>query len=276
MGRLVTVLICTSLYDCDDRGPGSRRRCEPLTVVPKPRSTDSPTRASMGIASSWTGKSRCKPRIGKMRPRQPRTRLANDESNNMALGSDGNELTQTVGEQPTGQSPEDRAIAFTTAVRDHRVAIHSVARRLCGDDAAGDVTQDVFMRLWRNPNGFDPSRGTMRQYVSTLARGAAIDHLRRRTAQRTNDQRTAADASGPAFGTEQLLDAESRARIIAGVGSLPATERDAIAAAFFLHLTDREVAVSLGIAEGTAKSRIRSGLTRLRTELDDVHLLLFP
>jgi len=154
------------------------------------------------------------------------------------------------------------------AFRESRSAIYGIARRYCGDDAAADVTQDVFLRVWNNPTAFDAARGNLGQYMCTLARGIAIDHLRRRTSRQNRDVRHA--SSAPAADSDlahRLIDSEAADRVRQALGHLQSGERHAIMMAFFGEMTYREVAIRLGVAEGTAKSRIRAGLAKLREEL---------
>lgn len=157
---------------------------------------------------------------------------------------------------------------IVSAFRENRITIYAIARRYCGDDAAADVTQEVFLRVWNNPNGFDAVRGNLRQYMLTMARGIAIDHLRRQSSRRRRDVRHAAgeqdieqDLARP------LIDSEVAERVHRALEQLHANERQPILMAYFGEMTYREVAIRLGVAEGTAKSRIRSGLTKLRLEL---------
>lgn len=156
------------------------------------------------------------------------------------------------------------------AFREHRGAVYGVARRYCDDDAAADVTQEVFLRVWNNRAGFDEARGNIRQYLCTIARGIAIDHLRRKSSQQGRDTRHATITTRIEVDsdlTAQMIDAEVAGRVQAALAQLQTGERHAIVMAFFGEMSYREVAIRLGVAEGTAKSRIRSGLAKLRDDL---------
>ena len=149
--------------------------------------------------------------------------------------------------------------------------IYAIARRICGEAAAADVTQEVFVRVWTNGHLFDETRGNLRQYLCTVARGVAIDHLRRQAAQLQRDDRHALARTGETWDALRgLIDAETAERVRRALGRLHSTERDVIMAAFYRDMTYREVAIRLGIAEGTAKSRIRTALLKLRVELADL------
>ena len=156
------------------------------------------------------------------------------------------------------------------AFRLHRGSVYAVARRFCDDDAAADVTQEVFLRVWNNPAGFDEARGNIRQYLCTVARGVAIDHLRRTTSRAGRDTRhVSAIHGGNPDGdvARAMIAAEDATRVQRALERLQTGERHAIMMAFFGEMSYREVAIRLGVAEGTAKSRIRSGLAKLRLEL---------
>ncbi|MEO7399116.1 MAG: sigma-70 family RNA polymerase sigma factor [Ilumatobacteraceae bacterium] len=166
---------------------------------------------------------------------------------------------------------DEGVAALTEAFRQNRTAIYAVARRICGEDAAADVTQEVFLRVWKNFAKFDADRGSIRQYLLTIARGVSIDHLRRDASRRTRDRvDVSLDRQPTVDGIQRLLERHDAARVASALALLSPNERNAIVAAFFEEMSYREVALRLGIPEGTAKSRIRLGLQKLRGELRDL------
>ena len=143
--------------------------------------------------------------------------------------------------------------------------VYSVALRVLGDRAAAeDVLQEVFMRLWRNPQVFDSSRGSLPAWLAVIARHRAIDSLRKR--------RPETDWNDVFLSIEPDLsgDAERR-RAIEKVHELlktmPAPQRLALEMAFFEGLTHAEIAEKVGDPLGTVKTRIRTGLLALRQAL---------
>jgi RNA polymerase sigma-70 factor, ECF subfamily len=145
-------------------------------------------------------------------------------------------------------------------------------RVLSARDLAEEVVQDVFVRLWRNPERFDPARGALRPFLLAESHGRAVDIVRCESARRRREDRDA-DASETQFTVEDdALDFVVGEKVREAVASLCQTERDAISLAYFGGHTYVEVASLLGIPEGTAKSRIRSGLARLRTALVEAGL----
>ncbi len=135
------------------------------------------------------------------------------------------------------------------------------------DDHAAEVTQEVMIEVWQTAVRFDASRGSARTWVVTMARRRAVDRVRSEQSRRVRDQK---DVDGRLAGgghdvvaeeVEQLLES---AAVRQCLGSLTETQRDAVVRAYFGGLTYREVAVELGAAVPTVKSRIRDGLLRLR------------
>ncbi len=158
---------------------------------------------------------------------------------------------------------DERALAIV--VGEFGALVRGVARKVLGDDAAAeDVTQDVFVWLWERPDRFDPDRGSLRAFLTVVSRRRAIDWIRRHDADRRRADRAAQEA--PVALNDVADDVSARddaAQVRAAVAALPAEQRDAVTLAFFGGLSYREVAVRLGIPEGTAKSRLRLALAKL-------------
>ncbi len=151
----------------------------------------------------------------------------------------------------------------------HGGAVHSLAARLLRNDTLADeVTQDVFVRLWRRGERFDPERGSLRSYLLRDAHGRAVDLLRAETARKAREEKDALRSSTEHPGPEQevwsLVQSEN---VRAALQALPDREREAIVLAYYHGLAYKQVAEALGEAEGTVKSRIRSGLKRLQGPL---------
>lgn len=140
-------------------------------------------------------------------------------------------------------------------------------RVLSARDLAEDVVQDVFVRFWRNPERFDPARGALRPYLLAQCHGRAVDIARTEDARRRREVRDANAVKTQSTVEDDVLDFVVGEKVREAVRSLCQTEREAISLAYFGGRSYREVAWLLGIPEGTAKSRIRSGLARLRTAL---------
>jgi RNA polymerase sigma-70 factor (ECF subfamily) len=162
-----------------------------------------------------------------------------------------------------------RQEALAEAYRRHAGAVFGLARRLLGEQAlAEEIVQEVFLRLWNQPDRFDPSRGTLRSYLLALTHGRSVDLLRSESARRQREDRQARSTAEAGYDLEsEVADLATASHVRRAVLSLPPGERSAIELAYFGGLTYREVAAAQGEPEGTVKSRIRNGLRRLRQDL---------
>ena len=150
-------------------------------------------------------------------------------------------------------------------------SVYGSALRVLGDySAAQDVVQDVFVELWSHPDRYDPVAGTLRTYLTMLARHRAVDLVRSELRRLARQERTyrLTPAPVPAGVGDEVLAAETAGLVRAAVQSLPASQRQVVELVYFEGLTCREVASAVGIPEGTAKSRLRLALAKLETVLD--------
>lgn len=140
--------------------------------------------------------------------------------------------------------------------------IYSVALRVLRDpSAAEDVLQDIFMQVWRKPESFLPSRGSLGGWLAVIARNRSIDALRRRRPADEVEEMTLASPFNLEEESVRTLMME-RARGV--IVELPAEQRRVIEMAFFDGLTHTEIAELTGDPLGTVKTRIRAGLLVLR------------
>jgi len=201
--------------------------------------------------------------------------------NDLAEHSDGDQRPAVSGAHPgegVAQLSDARLVeciargshdALAEAYSRHGGTVHTQARRLRGDGEADDVVQDVFLRLWDQPGRFDPTRGSLRSFLTMQTHGRSIDLLRSDNARRARET-TALVAPSPADPNtdDRALARLAGDRALQLLARLSDDERHAIALAYFGGHTYREVAVLLEQPEGTVKGRIRNGLRRLRNELD--------
>ena len=150
--------------------------------------------------------------------------------------------------------------------------VYALALRVAQDRAAAeDITQDVFVHVWTKAQSFDPERGSARAWLGVITHRRAVDRIRRETAARAREQRDHhRRAAGPPDVAEAATSMVIGERVRAALGELPGDQRQAIELAYFGGRTFREVATVLGIPEGTAKSRIRLGMTKLTDALQGV------
>ena len=162
-------------------------------------------------------------------------------------------------------------LAFSTLVTRIGPQALRVARGVVRDPSiAEEVAQEVLTEVWLKADRFDPAKGTVTGWVATLARRRAVDRVRSEQAGRDRDDKVARrsqvrDVDVVADEVELRLEHWQVRRALA---ELSDRQREAIELAYFAGHTYRDVAKVLGIPEGTAKSRLRDGLLRLRESLD--------
>ncbi len=140
--------------------------------------------------------------------------------------------------------------------------VYSVALRVLRDPAsAEDVLQEVFMQIWRNPNGFVAARGSLGGWLAVVSRNRSIDALRRKRPTESVDDMALASNYNLADEAERNNMME-KART--AIHLLPMEQRKTLEMAFFDGLTHSEIAEMTGDPLGTVKTRIRSALSTLR------------
>jgi RNA polymerase sigma-70 factor (ECF subfamily) len=163
---------------------------------------------------------------------------------------------------------------FAHVYDQHSRGVYGAALRILGDSArAQDVTQDVFLRVWRNPSRFDARRGELGSYLRLMARSRAIDlHREGQAAFRARDRlQVVADTEQPTVDDRPSVVAErdeDRAVLRAALARLPEVQREAVVLVYWCGMTADEIARRSGVPLGTAKSRIRLGMAKLRAEVE--------
>jgi len=168
--------------------------------------------------------------------------------------------------------------ALAEIYRRHGDGVFGLTRRVLADGAmAEEVTQEVFLRLWDEPQRFDPDRGALRSFLLRQAHSRAVERVRSEEARRRREDRVDRESVPPPADVEQQAMAGlSSTAVSEALAGLSDVEREAIVLAYFGGYSYREVAARLDLPEGTVKSRIRLGLAKLADRLDASGLRMNP
>ena len=154
----------------------------------------------------------------------------------------------------------------------HRI-VFTLTMRITGNrETAEELTLDVFHDVWRRASAYDPASGSVIGWMMNQARSRAIDRLRfEQRKKRVPDHADTSVTIAPSSSPHDVLDASDQGRVLRdALQVLTNDERQAIETAFFSELTYREVAAKFNQPLGTVKTRIRSGLEKLRQALAGV------
>lgn len=149
--------------------------------------------------------------------------------------------------------------------------VFSLAVRMLRDRAAAeDVSQDIFVQVWRQAGNYDTSRGTPEAWIMMIARTRILDRIRARGAgvvlKSVGENLPDAPAADD-WPDDLAVTREDAANVRQALGELPAEQRQAVELAFFDGLTHMEISEKTGVPLGTIKTRIRLGLMKIRDQL---------
>lgn len=158
----------------------------------------------------------------------------------------------------------------------HQRGVYAAAYRILGNAAhAQDVVQDVFLRVWRRPRSFDARRGELGSYLRLMARSRALDVWREGQAAGRASDRLKLVVVGDEGRVDDRPSAaaerdDEREIVRDALRRLPVSQREALVLAYWGGLTADQIAKRSDVPLGTAKSRIRLGLAKLRQECGDL------
>ena len=181
------------------------------------------------------------------------------------IGQDDEALVQRVVERD--------AEAFAQLYDRHADLVYSVALRVLADPAlAQDTAQDVFLRLWRTPDAFDPARGRFVSWLVSVARNRAVDEVRMRGRRRQREMGENATPDDPPDGRAEdpqlaVQVQADRLAVRRALALLPEEQRMALELAYFSGLTQQEIAERLQEPLGTIKTRTRLAMKKMRAAL---------
>ena len=160
--------------------------------------------------------------------------------------------------------------AFDELYRRHGHRSLMLARKLCASrELAEEVTQEAFISLWRGAHAYRPGVGSVSAWLSSMVRNRAIDAWRRASV-RPVEVEAFEDGRGQLHGAVSAeAPAPERAVALSLIADLPAVQREAVFLAYFADMTHSEIASFAGAPLGTIKGRIRLGLEKLRTGVEE-------
>lgn len=168
-----------------------------------------------------------------------------------------------------GAGEEELAVAF---VRRFQARVYGIALAVTGDDrAAEDVAQMAFERAWRHASAFDPLRGSVAAWMATITRNLALDAVRVRRAVPVDAGEILARVAGAGTSSDPSAAAEAGAAadmLRSALRAIPPEQARAVVLAGILGMTASQVAAAEDVPLGTAKTRIRTAMRRLRGELE--------
>jgi RNA polymerase sigma-70 factor, ECF subfamily len=149
--------------------------------------------------------------------------------------------------------------------------VYSVALRILGDAAdAEEVTMDVYTQIWKRAAAYEESRGTVTTWLVTLARSRAIDRARSRSGRLQKEIAIPESfdlPAGEASPERHTEETQRRRHVLAALETLPPDQREVVRLAFYGGLTHSELAARLEQPLGTVKTRLRTGMMKLREQL---------
>jgi RNA polymerase sigma-70 factor (ECF subfamily) len=166
--------------------------------------------------------------------------------------------------------------AFATLYDRHSRLAFGLAYRIVGEpSAAEDVVQEAFLSLWRQAESFKPERSAARTWLLSIVHHRAIDRIRRVSAREVSDAafegmpERADESTNVEHEVSVSMDA---AQVREALDTLPREQQQAIELAYFSGLSHSEIARKLDVPVGTIKGRLRIGLQKMRTFLDQARL----
>ena len=176
------------------------------------------------------------------------------------------DAAETSAESALSSAASGDQAAFATFYDATAAAVHGTVLRVLRDPAQSEeVVQEVFLEAWRTAARFDPTRGSARAWVVTMAHRRAVDRVRASQASSDRDEKVGVRELPPYDSvSEEVVVMLEQDEVRRALDSLTPLQREAIDLAYFGGRTHREISEDLEVPLGTVKTRLRDGLIRLR------------
>jgi RNA polymerase sigma-70 factor (ECF subfamily) len=161
--------------------------------------------------------------------------------------------------------------AFAALYDRHSRAAYSLAYRMMGGrQAAEDLVQEVFLRVWRSTGSYKAERGSVRTWILSIVHHRGVDHLRSTASRRRTQDKVeaSAESSQPSEAFSEAWRNTQRDEIRQALGTLPKEQLKILELAYFSGYTHVEIANLLDLPLGTVKGRMRLGLKKIRDHFD--------
>ncbi len=156
------------------------------------------------------------------------------------------------------------AAAFAALYDRHGRAAYSLAQRMMGErQAAEDLTQEAFIKVWRAAGGYRAGRGSVRTWILSIVHNRGLDQLRSLASRRRTQEKAEAPRSQPSEAFSEAWRNALRDEVREALGTLPSEQLEILELAYFSGHTQVEIARMLDVPLGTVKGRTRLGLKKL-------------
>jgi RNA polymerase sigma-70 factor (ECF subfamily) len=163
------------------------------------------------------------------------------------------------------------AEAFATLYDRHGRAAYSLSYRMMGEkQAAEDLVQDAFLKVWRGAGSYRTERGSVRTWILSIVHNRGIDQLRSLASRRRTQNKVEASApkSEPSEAFAETWSNSQREQVREALGTLPPEQLKILELAYFSGYTHVEISELLDLPLGTVKGRMRLGLKKIRDHFD--------
>ncbi len=169
------------------------------------------------------------------------------------------------------------AEAFATLYDRHSRAAYSLAYRMMGErQAAEDLVQDAFLKVWRSAASYRADRGSVRTWILSIVHNRGIDQLRSLASRRRTQEKIEASAptSQPSEAFAESWRNSQREQVREALSTLPPEQLKTLELAYFSGYTHVEIAEFLDVPLGTVKGRMRLGLKKIRDYFDSQDMVM--
>jgi RNA polymerase sigma-70 factor (ECF subfamily) len=156
-------------------------------------------------------------------------------------------------------------VAFSALHQRTAAPVYRTVRRVLGHHAhSQEVAQEVYLEVWQQAHRHDPARGTVEAWLTTIARNRALSRRRGEQASMGRDHRHAQDAYEPDDAVQRVIDKLQAEAVRRNLRQLTPLQLQTVVLHYYYGCTTADIATRLGIPHGTAKTRLRDGVARLR------------